>query len=674
MADYAAYFRKAKAAAEAATVQAGNGATYPDPKDHCEVCRWAVDCDARRRTDDHLCLVAGISKVQIEELKGRGVATMAGLSRLSLPLPWKLRRGSPASYQKAREQARLQVETRLSGKPLYELLPVVPGTGLCILPEPSRGDIFFDLEGDPFVGEHGLEYLFGYRWRDETGLPFYVGDWATDRAAERACFEKFVDFVVARRRVYPDLHVYHYAPYEPAALKRLMGRYASRETEIDELLRGKVFVDLYSVVRNALRAGVESYSIKRLEVFFGYQREKDLRDANVALARVQAALELEDSPSLTEQDRQAVQTYNHDDCVATEKLRDWLETLREQLIADGTDVPRPLPEDGAASEKVTDRQEKVDAVVRAANGRDPRRSEARSNVENARWVLANLLDWHRREEKAAWWEYFRLSALTADELVDERAAIGQLDFVADVTPTGGRSAVHRYRFPEQDTEVRAGDSVRAVGGENAGEVVSVSASERTIDLKKPKKLAAEHPSAVFVHEIFGSQEQAASLLRIGEYVADNGIEGSGDYAAARALLLREPPPVGGAPIRLPGEPTLEAARRLAGNLGPGFLAIQGPPGTGKSHTAAHMICELVRLGKKVGITANSHKVIRNLIDKVIEAADETGHRTSVRPEAEGEGTGPAATFVPDAKRRRHRCARLGAMPGHWRYIVLLVPR
>ena len=363
MADYGAYFRKAKAAAEAATCKPGTAPPIRTPRTIAKFADGRSTATRDVATDDHLCLVAGISKVQIEELKGRGVATMAGLSRLSLPLPWKLRRGSPASYQKAREQARLQVETRVSGKPRYELLPVVPGTGLCILPEPSRGDIFFDLEGDPFVGEHGLEYLFGYCWQDETGPPFYVGDWATDRAAERACFEKFVDFVVARRRVYPDLHVYHYAPYEPAALKRLMGRYASRETEIDELLRGKVFVDLYSVVRNALRAGVESYSIKRLEVFFGYQREKDLRDANVALARVQAALELEDFPSLTEQDRQAVQTYNRDDCVATEKLRDWLETLREESIEDGTDVPRPLPEDGAASEKVTDRQVKVDAVV-----------------------------------------------------------------------------------------------------------------------------------------------------------------------------------------------------------------------------------------------------------------------------------------------------------------------
>ena len=56
------------------------------------------------------------------------------------------------------------------------------------------------------------------------------------------------------RAEFPEMHVYHYAPYEPGALKRLMGRYATRQTELDNLLRSKAMVDLYAVVRNAIRA------------------------------------------------------------------------------------------------------------------------------------------------------------------------------------------------------------------------------------------------------------------------------------------------------------------------------------------------------------------------------------------------------------------------------------
>ncbi|TGV90198.1 nuclease, partial [Mesorhizobium sp. M2D.F.Ca.ET.145.01.1.1] len=117
------------------------------------------------------------------------------------------------------------------------------GFGLSCLPEPSDGDIFLDLEGDPFVGEHGLEYLFGYHFKNEAGEWSYVGDWAFSRTDEKLAFEAFIDFTTKRRETYPELHVYHYAPYEPGALKRLMGRYATREEEFDNMLRSKLFVD-----------------------------------------------------------------------------------------------------------------------------------------------------------------------------------------------------------------------------------------------------------------------------------------------------------------------------------------------------------------------------------------------------------------------------------------------
>ena len=200
---------------------------------------------------------------------------------MSTPLEWKPTRGARTSYERICQQARLQVQGRTAGRVLHELLPVEPGFGLAALPEPSPGDVFFNLEGDPFVGEHGIEYLFGYAY-DDGGVVSYVEDWALSREEEKASFERFIDFVTTRLEVWPDLHVYHFAPYEPAALKRLMGRYATRENQLDALLRGGRFVDLYSVVRNGVRASVESYSIKKLEPLYDYQRDVDLVDANRA--------------------------------------------------------------------------------------------------------------------------------------------------------------------------------------------------------------------------------------------------------------------------------------------------------------------------------------------------------------------------------------------------------
>ena len=233
--DYGAYFRRVRDGLTSTVGRTEAEATYPEPCEHCDICRWQELCDQRRRKDDHLSLVAGATKVQIEELKRRGIDTMATLAAMPLPLDWKPSRGAASSYERAREQARIQVAGRKAGKLVFELLPIVPGFGLGGLPEPSAGDVFFDLEGDPFVGDGGLEYLFGYSYREPHGSVAYMSDWALSRQDEKAAFERFVDFVIERLKNYPDLHIYHFAPYEPATLKRLMGRYASREEEIDFL-------------------------------------------------------------------------------------------------------------------------------------------------------------------------------------------------------------------------------------------------------------------------------------------------------------------------------------------------------------------------------------------------------------------------------------------------------
>ncbi len=647
--DYSAFFRRAKLAIENATCGGLTVETYPEPTEHCDICRWSENCDKRRRHDDHLSYVAGISRNQITELRENGVQTLADLAALSTPISWKPKRGAAQSFEKIKKQAHIQAEAREAGELRHELLTIEPGFGLCILPEPSPGDIFFDLEGDPFVGEHGLEYLFGYHYRDSDGNAVYRAEWAFNRADEKTAFERFVDFATERKATYPDLHIYHFAPYEPAALKRLMGRYASRENEIDNLLRGLVFVDLYSVVRNALRASVESYSIKKLEAFYGYERLVPLNEANIALAGLQAGLELGDVESVSAANKETVQGYNQDDCVSTEALRNWLEVLRAQLIAGGTDVPRPAPGQEAPSEEISERQERVNRLVERLTAGIPVDPAERSEEQQAQWILANILDWHRREDKAVWWEYFRLSALSADELVDERAALSGLRYTADA-PTTGKLPTHRYVFPQQDTDIRADKALHAVGGEKLGSVAAISNEHRTIDIKKTGKTAAVHPAAVFVHDIVPSKEQADCLLRIGEYVAGSGITGNDPYLAARDLLLRIPPRMGDQVIQKDGESTLDAAIRIARSLEGGVLPIQGPPGTGKSHTGARMICIFVQQGLKVGITANSHKVIRNLLDKVIEAADEMGvYVQCIQKAADKEDDQHRLTFAIDNK-------------------------
>src|SRR5205823_1868013 len=145
----------------------------------------------------------------------------------SSPIPYKTSRGAIETYGRLKDQARVQLVARQKAVPYYEMLEQVVGQGLYKLPEPSKGDVLFDFEGDPFVGNNGLEYLFGWI-TEEDGLLKYNSLMALSPAEEKKAFENFIDTMMLRWKEFPDMHIYHFTSYEPSALKRLMGKYATR--------------------------------------------------------------------------------------------------------------------------------------------------------------------------------------------------------------------------------------------------------------------------------------------------------------------------------------------------------------------------------------------------------------------------------------------------------------
>jgi len=144
LASFAAYYRLVKQALQEA-VGAGVGGTYPEPVRHCDICRWWKESNEQRRRDDHLSFVAGASKLQRKELALQEIPTLEALARLPLPIPFEPSRGATEGYARIREQARIQLEARIEGKPKFECLPNEPGEGFSRLPAPSTGDIFLDL-------------------------------------------------------------------------------------------------------------------------------------------------------------------------------------------------------------------------------------------------------------------------------------------------------------------------------------------------------------------------------------------------------------------------------------------------------------------------------------------------------------------------------------------------
>ena len=492
--EYAAYFRLLERGIGAFVGEPGD--TYPELVSNCDYCAWWSRCETRRRGDDHLCYVAGISRLQMTSLRDLGVESLSELGALD-PVP-KPRRGSRDALVRVRAQARVQEIARERGTPYFELRhPFDPVHGLSLLPEPTPDDIFLDFEGDHFAESGVREYLLGYVTRGSGGEPVYTPHWARTHEEERAAFERFIDAATEIRRRSPGAHIYHFAPYEPAALKRLMGRYATREVELDQLLRARSLVDLHAVVKRALIAGVERYSIKDLEPYFGYGREQDLREAAMSRRIVESAIAERGVDEAVDPHVRVVEDYNREDCESAARLRDWLEQIRDEVIAEGGNLPRPEPQDGDASEAISELDEELERLRNGLLDGVPDNPEERSEAEQGRFVLAHMMEFHRREEKASWWEYFRLQDLEETDLADERRVIAGLEHVQTLDPKA--APLERYRFSPQELDARSGDDVHGLDGKKLGSVEAVEFAERTVDIKKRKDAADLHPRSCVLH-------------------------------------------------------------------------------------------------------------------------------------------------------------------------------
>jgi uncharacterized protein len=392
-------------------------------------------------------------------------------------------------------------------------------------------------------------------------------------------------------------------------------------------------VDLFRAVRQGLRASVESYSIKKLEPLYGLEREVELRDAGSSIVEFERWLVESETGSGPARSPQTdpillgIEGYNRDDCVSNWRLRDWLEERRTELATRiGEAMPRPGPREPEAAEELSERLAHVADVADRLSAGVPEDLARRSPEQHGRWLLAQLLSWHRREEKSFWWRFFHLmNDLTDEERIAESETIGRLRLVERVGEMD-RSIVYRYSFPEQEHAIEVGTDVRdPATGRSPGSVVAIDEVAGTLDLKRGPKTNGPHPTSLVPFAYVDPAPLRESLLRIGERAAEHGMEGPGPYAAAAELLLRHPPRIaGGEPLCRPGETPIQAATRVAPALDSGCLAVQGPPGSGKTYLGAEVVVEMVRKGLRVGVTANSHRVIGHLLDWVARRGADRG--------------------------------------------------
>ena len=593
--DYLAYYRRLRR--RFLDVVSHPRATYPYPVEHCGLCDFLTLCQQRWEEDDHLVLVAGIARSQVEKLTAAGIATLEALGDAAPGT--RIQKLRAPTFANLRHQAELQLHRRRSGEHRVDLLPVEEGRGFALLPEPSAGDVWLDLEGHPwFEPARGLEYLFGWVELDPDGRPRYECLWARDRREERLAFERLLDAIAERRRRFPGMHVYHYAPYERTALQRLMGEHGTGESELDDLLRGEVLVDLYRVMRQALRASVPDYSIKTVEELYGFERSADVSGGSESVVRFEEWLEIGEDSLLD-----GIRAYNREDCRSLYELHRWLLRQRPPELAWRLPPEEREPPKEEVQERRAEREHVRAALLDGAVEGEPR------------WLLAQLLEYHRREEKPQWWEYFHHLSLDPEELIEDGDTIGGLELVGEPVAVK-KSLEYTFTFPLQEHKL-GGEAVDPATERTYP--VRVDDERGTVTLRRGLQARDEPlPAALIPPRPLPTWVQRDAVLRFAK--------AQPVYPALVEILERRPPRA-----RLDG--TLEEA---ALSLDGSYLFVQGPPGSGKTWNGARLAIALMKAGRRVGITALSHKAINKFLEDVETAA--TGYTFKGRKKSSGSDT------------------------------------
>ncbi len=622
-------------------------------------CGRCATCEIEVVSHRDLLLVAGMRPVQRDRLRAGGIQTIDALAAATEP-PAAM---SADTFASLRTQARLQLDSPAGvpseNDPTHAIptFEVVAPKSLGVLPRPDHGDLFFDFEGDPLytegVGEHwGIDYLFGWVDTRET----YGRLWAHTFDEERAALERFLDTVTLRRRQYPDMHIYHYAPYEPTHLLTMAARYGVREADVDRLLRDGVFVDLYPVVRRALRVGSRSYSIKKLEpLYMGDEvRTSDVQRGDDSIVKYVEARAL-----AADGDTEAAQTvlddladYNRYDCVSTRRLRDWLVDRARESGA----VPARSAE---PDEQAYEPSPRATALQRWAA--DAARPGLDTPDATALRLAAAAIDYYPREEKTYWathflrlrepvsvWEETRdvvvvdaaRSRVVADWHIAEsgRGSERRLVELRGEPAPGTRLSVDADPFAVYDlpapfpieTRPRWIHGARRVTVREVlddGAIIEEIAADGVTWDELPLALTPAAPPRA------GNQQKAIDAWADAVLTAAPTIP----HGPAADILRRIPPrtlsgalaPVaalvvdGVADTALSvasGDDEVTAIARSVADLDHSYLAVQGPPGTGKTYVGSHVIARLVaERGYRIGVVAQSHATIEHMLDQIIAA-------------------------------------------------------
>jgi uncharacterized protein len=469
------------------------------------------------------------------------------------------------------------------------------------------------MEGDPLI-EDGLEYLFGI-YSEENGIGQFRAFWAHDRAEERKATEHVLAFLREHMRAHPGAHIYHYGAYETTALKRLASGHGVGEALLDQLLREQRFVDVYRIIQQGLVTSEAGASLKDLEVLYGYERPQEVATAGDSIVAYEKWRESRDAAIL-----EGIHAYNEADCRSTKGLRDWLvSTVRPARLPWWE--PDAIDSDHGTQDARTTQAEKEHEELRRQLG-----TATGPLVGEPGELLFELAWYHQREDKPQWWAMFDRAERDTEELIEDLDSLGGLVAIGKARPEK-RSRARTYRYPEQETKLREDANVRMKDGLRHVAITRLDPEACEADVKFGPT-AGGPPDQLDL--IPGGPLDNDVLRDAVRRVAANVFRGGRRYRVLEALLARELPRLAehasGTPLIDQAADVVDQTVNAVARMKSTYLPIQGPPGTGKTYVASQAILALLRQGKRIAVTSNSHKAIGNLLTAIAARAREQKFR------------------------------------------------
>jgi len=340
-----------------------------------------------------------------------------------------------------------------------------------------------------------------------------------------------------------------------------------------------------------------------MEAFYDVERAGEVTTAGGSVVAYEKWITTQDQAILDE-----IEDYNRIDCISTEKLRDWLVSIRPDA---------PWPELAGSLDAADKEAEEDESLARlrsalAASDLSPERQS----------LLFDLSRFHAREKKPAQWAVFDAASKDHDELIEDLNALAGLEAISEVEPIK-RSFQRRYKFPEQETKLKPKGSVTVADPDGAPKTLSIEEFDevaREVTLKVgPSK---DHLLASHLDLLPGWPLNTNVIEEAINYVIEDQI-GEKRFSATDDLLERLKPRImKDEPLHNPADDPLASAIDTISRMDNTVLPIQGPPGTGKTYVSARAILELVRQGHRVGVASNSHAAIQNVLMECLSALAE----------------------------------------------------